>query len=158
MAGSGWLDERERATWRAVMSMTRHLDTALERQLASLGLSRADYAVLVRLADEPDGRLRLFALAERLGWERSRASHQVGRMGVRGLVGREPCLSDRRGAFVSLTARGRAALEAAAPGHIDTVRRVFIDRLTPGQLDAVREVAETVLAGFAAVGAEAQPA
>ena len=155
MAMAGWLDERERATWRALMSMKRHLETALERQLASAGLSSADYAVLVRLTDQPRGRLRLFELSDRLGWERSRASHQVARMAARGLLAKELCASDRRGAFVAVTARGRAAARAAAPGHIDTVRRVFVERLTPEQLDAVRDAAESVLAGFAGRGDQA---
>jgi DNA-binding MarR family transcriptional regulator len=69
-------------------------------------------------------------------------------MADRGLVKKERCGSDRRGLFVSVTARGRRRLEAAAPGHVATVRRVFIDRLTPKQLDALGEAAETVLAGF----------
>lgn len=157
VAEARWLDERERATWRALMSMKRHLEEALDRQLASVGLSSADYAVLVRLTDRPDGSLRLFELADRLGWERSRASHHVARMAARGMVRKEFCVSDRRGAFVTLTARGRAAMRAAAPGHIETVRRVFIDRLTPEQLDAVRDAAETVVAGFAARDEEAAP-
>lgn len=48
---------------------------------------------------------------------------------------------------VRITARGRAAMGTAAPGHVATVRRIFIDRLTPSQLDAIGEVAAVVLAG-----------
>ena len=69
-------------------------------------------------------------------------------MATRGLVTKEKCDSDRRGAFVVVTRRGRNEIEAAAPGHLDTVRRLFIDRLTPQQLDAVGAAAETVLAGL----------
>ncbi|MDP9401748.1 MAG: hypothetical protein M3P85_00105 [Actinomycetota bacterium] len=47
-----------------------------------------------------------------------------------------------------LTNRGRRAIEAAAPGHVATVRRLFVDRLTARQLDAVLAAAEAVLAGL----------
>jgi DNA-binding MarR family transcriptional regulator len=69
-------------------------------------------------------------------------------MAERGLVKKEQCASDRRGAFVVVTARGRRAIEAAAPGHVAAVRELFVDRLTPAQLDAVAEASEAVLAGL----------
>jgi DNA-binding MarR family transcriptional regulator len=65
-----------------------------------------------------------------LGWARSRLSHQVRRMERRGLVAREECVDDGRGAMVRLTAAGRAAIEAAAPEHVATVRRYFFDQLS----------------------------
>ena len=68
--------------------------------------------------------MRLFELAEVLGWEKSRLSHHVGRMADRGLVKNERCDSDRRGAFVVVTDRGRQEIEAAAPGHVTAVRRL----------------------------------
>lgn len=144
-----WLAEREESAWRALQAMQMRLEGLLARQLAGeSGLSYPDYLVLVALTDRPDGRLRLYELVETLGWEKSRASHQVSRMVGRGLVKKDRCETDRRGAYVVVTARGRRAIEAAAPGHVDTVRRVFVDRLTSRQLDAVRVAAETVLAGL----------
>jgi len=146
-----WLDEREERAWRALQLMQMRLEGELARQLAAdSGLSYPDYVVLVALTDTPDGRLRLFELAEVLGWERSRLSHHIARMAGRGLVRKEPCESDRRGAFVVLTAQGRREIEAAAPGHAAAVRRLFVDRLTAAQLDAVGDAAETVLAALEA--------
>ena len=69
-------------------------------------------------------------------------------MADRGLVTKEKCDADRRGAYVVVTERGRQEIEAAAPGHVAAVRRLFIDRLTPAQLDAVGDAAEIVLAAF----------
>ena len=92
--------------------------------------------------------MRLFELSQELGWEKSRASHHVGRMVDRGLVSKERCDSDRRGFFVVLTAPGRRAIEAAAPGHVGAVRRLVIDRLSPEELDAVGHAAEVVLAAL----------
>jgi DNA-binding MarR family transcriptional regulator len=144
-----WLSEREERAWRALQFMQMRLDGELARQLAEdSGLSYADYVVLVALTDRSDGRMRLFELARDLGWEKSRVSHHIARMAKRGLVTKERCGSDRRGAHVVVTTRGRREIEAAAPGHVQAVRRLFIDRLTPHQLDAFGAAAETVLAAL----------
>ncbi len=144
-----WLNEREARAWRALQFMQLRLEGELARQLAAdSGLSYSDYVVLVAVTDRPDGRMRLFELAEVLGWEKSRLSHHVGRMADRGLVKKERCDSDRRGAFVVVTDRGRQEIEAAAPGHVTAVRRLFVDRLTSEQLDAIGDAAEIVLAAF----------
>lgn len=145
-----WLDHREERAWRALQLMQMQLDARLARQLATeSGLSYQDYTVLVALTDQPDGRMRPFELAEVLGWEKSRLSHHVARMAARGLVTKERCPSDRRGWFVVVTDRGRAEIEAAAPGHVAAVRALFVDVLSPEQLDAVGEAAEAVLANLA---------
>ena len=142
-----WLSEREERAWRALQFMQMRLEGELARQLATTsGLSYPDYVVLVALTDRPDGRMRLFELAGVLGWEKSRLSHHVGRMVTRGLVKKEKCSDDRRGAYVVVTKRGRTEIEAAAPGHVATVRRLFVDRLTTDQLDAVGDAAEVILA------------
>jgi DNA-binding MarR family transcriptional regulator len=142
-----WLDAREARAWRSLQFMHMRLSGELARQLAAeSGLSYQDYLVLVALTDQPDGQLRLVELGRVLGWEKSRMSHHVARMTGRGMVTKERCDTDRRGAFVTVTRRGRQAIEAAAPGHLATVRELFIDRLTPRQLDAIAGAAEAVLA------------
>ena len=147
MAEARWLTEREERAWRGLQFMQMRLEGELARQLgAQSGLSYPDYLVLVALTDRPDGRMRLFELSAALGWEKSRLSHHIARMADRGLVDKERCDSDRRGAFVVVTKRGRKEIESAAPGHVASVRRLFIDRLTPRQLDAIADVAETILA------------
>ena len=149
MAPVRWLTPREEQAWRALQFMQMRLERELARQLlVDSGLSYPDYLVLVAVTDRPDSRLRLFELGEVLGWEKSRASHHVGRMVDRGLVKKEKCDSDRRGAFVVVTERGRREIEAAAPGHVATVRRLFVDRLTHEQLDAVGAAAAVILAAF----------
>ena len=142
-----WLSQAEERAWRALQFMQMRLDGELARQLASdSGLSYPDYVVLVALTDRRDGRMRLFELAGVLGWEKSRLSHHVARMATRGLVQKEKCDSDRRGAFVVITNEGGKQIEAAAPGHVRTVRHLFVDRLTPDVLDVIATAAEKVLA------------
>ena len=144
-----WLEEREERAWRSLQFMQMRLTAELARQLArDSDLSYQDYVVLVALTDAPGGRLRLFELARDLGWEKSRLSHHIARMAERGLLAKEPCDDDRRGAFVVVTPSGRTAITAAAPGHVAAVRRLFVDRLTPRQLDSLRSAAEAVLAGL----------
>lgn len=150
MAEVRWLDEREERAWRALQFMQMQLTARLARDLAAHSdLSYPDYAVLVALTDRPDGRMRLFELGRDLGWEKSRLSHHISRMADRGLVTREKCESDRRGSFVVITRRGRSAIEAAAPAHVDAVRRLFIDHLTPRQLAIIGTAAQVVLDALA---------
>ena len=146
-----WLDEREARAWRTLQMMQMRLDGELARQLASdSGLSYQDYTVLVALTGSAEGRMRAFELGALLGWEKSRLSHHVQRMAERGLVKKEKCGSDRRGSFVSVTPAGRKEIEAAAPGHVNAVRKLFVDHLTGEQLDAIADAAEAVLAAMAA--------
>lgn len=141
-----WLNDREQRAWRGFTRLRAELTARLSRELAQRsGLSEAEYAVLVHLSESRDGQLRAFEMCQALQWERSRLSHQLTRMQRRGLVCRQECPSDARGSFVVLTDQGRAAIEAAAPGHVDDVRRLFIDVLSDEQLDALTEIAETVL-------------
>ena len=129
--------------------MQMRLEAALGRQLADESdLSRSDYAVLVSLTDRSDGRLRLFELGQEIGWEKSRLSHHLARMAGRGLVKKETCDSDRRGAFVIVTKKGRKAIEAAAPGHVAEVRRLVVDRLSADELETIANAAETILAAL----------
>ena len=141
-----WLSETEQNAWRGLLAMTSRLDAYLNRQLhEQAGLSLADYDVLVPLSEDPDSRLRIGALAELLGWDRSRLSHHLARMQKRGLVRRQECDSDRRGAFAILTDVGRSAITMAAPAHADTVRRVVFDGLDAGQVATLQQVSDEVL-------------
>ena len=103
---------------------------------ADSGMSAADYLVLVKLT-ESGGRMRFTELVE---WEKSRMSHQVGRMTKRGLVAKEDCPDDGRGAFIVATPAGHKAIEDAAPPHVAHVRRLFIDALTPEELTALAHI------------------
>jgi DNA-binding MarR family transcriptional regulator len=123
--------------------LLRHLNRQLQRDS---DLSLSDYEVLVHLSEAAAGRLRPFELGAALQWEKSRLSHHLTRMEKRGLVGREECTTDARGAFVVITAAGREAIDMTAPGHVAEIRKVLIDALTPAQLAALGEISDAVLA------------
>jgi DNA-binding MarR family transcriptional regulator len=141
-----WLDELEMEAWRSYINMQVHLTAHLGRQLQSESeLSPADFEVLVQLSESPGDRMRVFELACQLQWERSRLSHHLTRMERRGLVQREGCPSDGRGSYVELTGPGRRAIEEAAPGHLEAVRRHFVDVLDRDQLRAMADISKRVL-------------
>jgi DNA-binding MarR family transcriptional regulator len=141
-----WLDPAQQRAWRGLQVMQARLMGALASQLAAESdLSLADYVVLVVLTESPYGALRTFEIARLLGWERSRVSHHIARMASRGLVTKRQCAADRRGSFVVVTDEGRRAIESAAPGHVATVRKYFIDPLTDEQLDTIGDVSGRVV-------------
>ena len=146
MKRTRWLDEREARAWRSYLSLSSLIEAHLNRQLQrDAAMSDADYGVLVHLSEAPDGRLRPFELGRALRWEKSRLSHHLTRMERRGLIEREGCGVDRRGAFVVLTPAGRAAIEAAAPLHVQEVRRVFVDVLSDEELTTLAKINEKLL-------------
>ncbi len=152
MSSPNWLDETEARAWRGYLRMRTLLDAELARELArDSGLSTADYEVLVHLSElDPDGdehgrRLRMSELCARMLWSKSRLSHQVTRMEQRGLVVRENCPSDARGSFVRLTEAGLDAIVAAAPGHVETVRRHLFDLLSREQVQTLGDITNAVV-------------
>ena len=141
-----WLNDDEQRAWRGWLDAHARLSARLNRELqAGSGLSLSDYDVLVHLTDVPAGRLRAFELGEGLQWEKSRVSRQVARMATRGLVTRHPSPEDGRGAYVTITPAGRRAIEDAAPAHVELVRQLLFDGLTPAQVRTLATVALSVV-------------
>ncbi|MFF5653584.1 MarR family winged helix-turn-helix transcriptional regulator [Streptomyces collinus] len=141
-----WLTPEEQRAWRGFVRLHERLGGRLGRLLQSESkVSPADYAVLVHLTDSPEGRQRHQDLARALEWEKSRMSHHIARMAGRGMVVREECPEDGRGAFVVITDAGREAIEAAAPRHVEAVRELFLDHVTPAELRVLTEISERVI-------------
>lgn len=141
-----WLSDDEQTTWLAFIRLRQRLDAAVAAGLAQDGLSSADYEILVPLSAAPNGCLRAKELAAEVCWEKSRLSKHLARMAARGLVDRRPAEEDARGILVELTPAGRKALEHAAPNHVDLVRRLFIDAMTPAEARALRSLADKMMA------------
>lgn len=146
MAEPNWLNDPEDRAWRGYRRMAGLLNLRIYRDLAQeSGLSEPDYDVLSTLGETPGHRYRLNELADRMLWSRSRLSHHVARMEQRGLVSREEYPADGRGTVVVLTTEGLRAIEAAARGHVASVREHFIDLLTDHELDALAGIADKVV-------------
>ena len=134
MAEPRWLSDEEQRTWRAFLAAVRLLTAELDRELQrDADMPHTYYEILVALSEAPCRTLRMSDLAEVSQSSRSRLSHAVSRLETEGWVERRDCPTDRRGALAVLTDKGFAVLEAAAPGHVEAVRRNLCDQLTPQQ-------------------------
>jgi DNA-binding MarR family transcriptional regulator len=136
-----WLSASEQRIWRRYLAVTSLLDERLDRNLRRVaGLTLVEYALLAHLSEVPERRMRMSELAETILLSKSRLSHQVTRLEKDGLVRRQTCGEDRRGAWAVLTDKGYDAVRAAAPGHVDDVRGHLFDRLTEEQVEQFDEI------------------
>jgi len=152
MTGPRWLSDDEQRLWLAMIRMRRVIDVAVDTQLAEAGLSAADYDLLAPLSAVEGQTTRVRELAALVGWDRSRIAHQLRRMEERGLITRFECTTDGRGTMVRLTDRGRDTITAAAPGHVETVRRVLFDQLDERDVTALTAIAERVVNASGPIG------
>ncbi len=131
-APSVWLTVEQQRAWRSWLMASLLLPEQLERDLKhSHGLTNPEYEVMVRLSESPGHRLRMSELATKTQASKSRLSHQVSRMEADGLIRREECPEDRRGAYAVLTESGHQRLVEAAPEHVASVRHWLVDALSP---------------------------
>src|ERR1700741_1342695 len=155
---SGWLDGDQQRAWLAYIRVQLRLAYEMNRQLLSdSGMSLPDYDVLTALSVADGGRMPITVLAAQIGWERSRVFHHVRRMSARGLVTCGLSAADRRVTEVTLTAQGRQALEEAAPGHVDLVRRLFFEGLPASLVGPLSEALEAVYANIIKQGSLPPP-
>ena len=66
-------------------------------------------------------------------------------MEKRALVERTTCPTDRRGVWAHLTDEGFGLLDAAAPSHVETVRRNFVEAVDPEDYAALGRAFRAVL-------------
>ena len=140
-----WLTADEERAWRAYIRLAKMLMRQLDRDLHPFGLSTNDYEILVDLSEAPGTRLRMTELADLTAQSRSRLSHQITRMEVKGLVRREGCDGDKRGTFAVITPRGQALIERVAPSHVESVRQHFIDHISAADLAVLTAAYDPVM-------------
>jgi DNA-binding MarR family transcriptional regulator len=138
----------ELAIWRRLLDTTAELRRRMATVLSASNLSGQDYEVLLALTEAAGRELRSSELAGAINWERSRLSHHVGRMEKRGLVRREECLTDNRGATVHLTDAGADAFRRASVPQLQAVKEHFSDALTPSQLENLADILDSLQRHF----------
>lgn len=144
-----WLNPEEQELWRSWVSSHASLTAALAKELSQRNnLSLAEYEVLVHLSEAPDHRVRIVALSETMHWERSRLSHQLTRMTKKGLVFREECTADKRGAYAVLTDEGLRTIQESAPGHAAAVRTFFLKNINPEDYPTLIKASQAILRGI----------
>jgi DNA-binding MarR family transcriptional regulator len=81
-------------------------------------------------------------LADRVLLSRAGITRLVDRLVADGLVGRLKCASDGRGAYAVLTDAGRMRLDEARPGHLQAVKRNFLEGMTRSELETLAGLME----------------
>ena len=133
--------------WRDFIETVADIQGELGRRLQDESdLSAADYSVLLALSDQSDHELRSSELALAIGWERSRLSHHLGRMERRGLIRRDDCATDNRGAVVVLTEEGATAFRRSNVPHLRAIHELFVHRLDDEQLQMVDDITRALKA------------
>ena len=137
---------REASAWRGYLRTRALLDLQIGRDLSNdSDLSAADYQVLATLSETDGQQLRLIDLAERMLWSKSRLGHHLDRMAARDLIRRAAHPSNNRAAVICLTSRGLSTIQQAAPTHVESVRRHFIDLLTQEEINALGSATDKIV-------------
>ncbi len=138
-----WLTPAEKDGWTGLASLVLLLPGRFEAPLQrEHGLTLFDYLTLSQLSEADGGRLRMSDLAYLANGSLSRLSNVVKRFEGRGWVERMPDPDDGRYTLVALTADGRRVVEAAAPTHVEAVRREALDHLTGAEQATLARIAE----------------
>lgn len=141
-----WLSTSELAAWTRFVAVVELLPGLLDSQLRrDSDLTHFEYFTLAMLSEAPDGHLQMTELASRTNATLPRLSHVVRKLEARGLLERSAAAHDRRAIEARLTPAGRAAVEAAAPGHVRMVRSLVIDPLNPAQVHELARICDSLL-------------
>lgn len=151
--------ERHLAAWRSLLEAHAAVVELLARELEEdRGLPLGWYDVLLTLDQSPEQRLRMQELAQSVLLSKSGLTRLIDRMEANGLVRREPCDSDRRGAFAVLTPEGRRAFRRAAPLHLRGIQEHFARYLDDDEAATMFDALTRVTAAARRAGNARQPA
>jgi DNA-binding MarR family transcriptional regulator len=141
-----WLTDDEQHAWRQLAAVILKLPAALEAQLQrDADMSHFEYWVIALLSEAPQRTLRLSQLAAQANASLSRLSHVISRLEGRGWVTRRRCPDDARATLGVLTDAGWDQVVAAAPGHVDAVRRLVFDALDNGDVTDLARLCGKIL-------------
>ncbi len=135
-----WLDADEMRAWRAYVETVVELNAALEADLAGHALTLGDYQVLVFLSEAEEQAMRMCDLAVRLQLSPSGLTRRLDGLVRSRLVERRPSETDRRVMLAVLTPKGIAAMKAAAPTHVESVRARIFDQIERRDIPAIERV------------------
>ena len=152
-----WLDEAEMTAWLRLIAVAERLPGVLDSQLRrDSGMTHFEYQVLAMLSDAPDRTLRMTLLGLQTNATLPRLSHVVRRLEGQGYVERSVAPEDKRAINARLTDAGFAAIVAASPGHLSTVRENVLVPLSPRQVAALSDALAAILSRVDPTGAAPQ--
>jgi DNA-binding MarR family transcriptional regulator len=144
-----WLDADEQRVWVQLSTMILRLQPMLSAQLQrEFGISHFEYLIMARLSEAPESTMRMSVLATLSGSSLPRLSQAVARMERGGWISRRPDAEDGRYTLAVLTAAGRRRLRQVAPSHVEAVRELVFDRLTPTRTRQLGTICQRILDGL----------
>jgi DNA-binding MarR family transcriptional regulator len=147
------LTAEELGAWRGMLRLHSALLKALDAELLTEhDLPLSSYEVLIHLQAAPEKRMRMAELADSVLLSRSGMTRLVDRLERAGLLARDRCVSDGRGAYAVLTDSGEALLARARPTHLDGVRERFLKHFGEDELRTMGAWWNRVLPGAADAG------
>ena len=138
-----WLSGPEQSAWRAWLFSGLSAVGNIDADLKALGMDLLEYHILVQASERPG--LRPSTLSASLLASPQRLNQRLRAMEAAGWIKLTADPSDARARCVTLTDSGVARLKAAAPDHVESVRRHLIDSLEPGDLEALGRISERIL-------------
>jgi DNA-binding MarR family transcriptional regulator len=138
-------DEEFRA-YAALIASSTLLQRSVERNLREQAdLTQVQFEILMNLSIAGDAGIRMAQLADALIVSRSGLSYQVAQLESRGWIIRERSADDERGVVARITAAGERMRRRVFAGHVDVVRKAFLDVVDPGELATLTAALERVV-------------
>ena len=129
------LKPKEEAAWTGLIKAHQVVLDRVESALKRQGFPPLVwYDVLLELHRMPDGRLRLTEIGEATLLKKFNVTRLVDRMEADGLVRREVCAEDGRGAYATITAKGRNLRERMRPVYHAAVRQHFLEHFKDDEI------------------------
>jgi len=114
--------------WRSYLQSHATIVRMLDAELISEhGITTRDYEVLLYLAQAPDRKLPMSALAESTMLTRSGITRLIDGLVAGGFIERVSCSADARVSYAQLTDEGFAKLRDAGCTHVGSIRRLFLE-------------------------------
>jgi len=150
------IDDERLEAWALLLQAHATLLGSLERELVSgHGMPLTWYEVLMRLASQPEGSMRMQDLARSVLLSKSGVTRVVDRMEEAGLLERRGCAVDRRGTYATVTKAGRAAFRRAMPVHLAGISEHFGRHLSDDETEVFRRALARILEANGASADEA---
>ena len=132
--------------WALLLAVNSTLLERIEASLAAAALPPlAWYDVLWELEKAPEGRLRMHEIAHRIVLSRSNLTRLADRLETAGLIAREPCPDDRRGAYCVITRAGRHMRARMWPVYQKQIGELFAAHLSAPEAESMVRALQRIL-------------
>jgi DNA-binding MarR family transcriptional regulator len=139
------ISPEEFRAYAALVASSTLLQRAVEQNLREQAdLTQVQFEILMNLANAGDAGIRMAQLADALIVSRSGLSYQVAQLESRHWITRERFADDERGVVARITPEGERMRQRVFAGHVDLVRRAFLDTVKPDELATLTAVLERI--------------